>query len=323
MNKIYEQQLNLNRFKINESSGRPWKRKAMSQPSIPVGNPVLKKSKPEQELPQEQPSELSNYTGADLAWDAASLEPTGIVSAANAVRYAAKGDLLGAGLSALGAIPVVGKAANLVKVAKTGTGLVKAAKTGTAITKVAKEIPTARRIIPKAADVIEIKPTVSKPLANISKTAKVATGAAAAGAAAGTGASVAKDYLKKKLKDEDEDDSKKNSIQLDPIPSIGLDIHRLGAFEAGEPSPYSKSVVVSRRGGDSPLGYNPYFTAPVNIELERRRSYYSQRKGLPESFNSDNIKYKIKKSVNNYLKSREGQDLNKHLNSVKNNIEKY
>ena len=318
MNKIYEQQLNLNRFKINESSGRPWKRKTMSEPSIPVGNPVLKKSKPEQELPQEHPSELSNYTGADLAWDVASLEPTGIVSAANAVRYAGKGDWLGAGLSTLGAIPVVGKVANLVKVGKAGTGLAKAAKTGTAITKVTKEIP-------KAADVIEIKPTVAKPLANISKTAKAATGAAAAGAAAGAGASIAKDYVKKKLDDDDDDDDdkKKKPIELDPIPSIGLDIHRLGAFEAGEPSPYSKSVVVSRRSGDSPLGYNPYFTAPVNIELERRRSYYSQRKGLPESFNSDNIKYKIKKSVNNYLKSREGQDLNKHLNSVKNNIEKY
>ena len=335
MDKIYENQLKLNRRKINESG--PWKRKSISDVTIPSGEQIdfpkttvtpSKKTKKEVEEPS-----VEDYVKSDLAWDVASLaDPTGTVDLANAVRYATKGDWVGAGLSTLGAIPVVGNLATIGKMGKTAISLAKTTKPVTALAKIEKPtVAVARRIYPKADTVTEIKPLVKTATSSIAgkpivKAAGKTAIAAAAGSVVGSALTNAVKNIKPKKYDEDEDeDSKKNKITLEPIPIPQLDIHKVSIGDPGPASAYAKSELSRRSGAENlPPGYHPYFTGPVNVELNRRRSYFSQTHGLPESIqHENNIKNKIKTSVNKYLKSKEGFELNKHLQSIKNNIDLY
>lgn len=321
MNKIYENQLNLNRRKIVESG--PWKRKHMSDVNIPSGEkldfPKTVTPKPKkQEV--EEPS-TDDYTKTDLGWDLASLaDPTGAVDLANAVRYAGKGDWVGAGISALGAIPVIG---NLATVGKVG-------KAATTLTKTKPLQVTARRIIPKSASITEIKPLkVASPVKTLTpkassslKTFRATANAATVGAIAGELTRQATKSATDEIKDVLDKD-KKEKIVHDPIPIPQLDIYKLSMFNPGEASGYSKSELPRRHGeGNLPPGYHPFFTGPVNVELNRRRSSYAQSHGLPESVETNNlIKNKIKNSVNKYLKSKEGYELNKHLENIRNSID--
>lgn len=324
MNKIYEEQLKINRSKISLNEDGPWKRKQRPTenprpPQDPFAHYKPAKKQEKQKQPEEPKSELSTYTGTDLAWDAASLaDPTGAVDLANAARYAYKGDYVGAALSALGAIPVVG---NLATVGKLAKGAKSVAKTEDGV-------KWARRRYPKASTVVEVKPSAIKNTAKkalpgntttaattlpqaskstaLSKIGKTAT-AVGAGAVIATAA-------KKLFKDDDV--GSQNKMMLDPTPDIGLNIHRLSAFDPGDPSGYAKTTVSSRGGEQSHAGYHPYLTSPLNIDLQRRRSLYAMQRGLPESV-EDNLKLKVKRSINNYLKSREGQKLDNHLNQVR------
>jgi len=339
MNKLYEQQLNLNRLKINEDSGKMWKRKHMSDVSLPKSQPSSKKK---EDLPVEPESELSDYTGADLAWDVAgTVDPTGAVDLANAVRYAAKGKWADAGISALGAIPYVGDLAKASRVTKAATK---------AITKADAPIEVvARRIPRKAQSVTEVKPRKapdfdipsSKPSSSLkmfpstttaspsnivkkspgalAKTARdIATGAAATEIVR----AAKRVYDKSGSDDEDDDSGDKSKMTYDPRPETQLNLQRLSIFDPGEASGYSKSVVSKRGHEDLPPGYHPFFTGPVGVELHRRRSSYAHSKGLPESVENENvIKNRIKSSVANYLKSKDGKKLNDHLESVRKAID--
>ena len=123
-------------------------------------------------------------------------------------------------------------------------------------------------------------------------------------------------------KDRPSDDEKEfKKMIVEPPHQTQLDIRKLGVFDPGEASGYAKSVI-ARRGGESEHpGYHPYFTGPMNVELQRRRSSYAHSKGLPESVENENIiKRKIKSSVNNYLKSKEGRKLNDHLENIRKTI---
>ena len=331
MNKIYEEQLKINRSKISLNEDGPWKRKQRPTenprpPQDPFAHYKPAKKQEKQKQPEEPKSELSTYTGTDLAWDAASLaDPTGTVDLANAARYAYKGDYVGAAISALGAIPVIG---NLATVGKLAKGAKSVAKTEDGV-------KWARRLYPKASSVVEVKPSAIKNTARQALPGNATTAAAALPQAAkstalskvrktatavGAGAVIAtaaeKLLKKKKSKDGDDDDGSKKKMMLDPIPDIGLNIHRLSAFDPGDPAGYAKTTVSSRGGEQSHAGYHPYLTSPLNIDLQRRRSPYAMQKGLPESV-EDNLKLKVKRSINNYLKSREGQKLDNHLNQVR------
>lgn len=334
MNKIYEQQVICNKAKIEESA-RLWKRKHMSNAVPPVNTSMGKPKSNKIENPVEPDSELSNYTGTDLAWDVAgTVDPTGAIDLVNAVRYAGTGDWSGAGISALGAIPVIGD---------TLKGLGRTVKTTTAITKAIKptkklsnimDLPGVKRKMSSsglhaaanaAANAsgtsLSLLPKTQNKLSNITKSA-IPT---AVGAAAATVANKMINNIDNSSNIDSDKDQKQKNIMLDPIPQIGLDIHKLDIFHPGEASRYSKSVVTSRRHGeDLPAGYHPYFTGPINIELNRRRSYYAQSKGLPESVEFNNIfKNKIKKTVNNYLQSKGGNPLLNHLNSIRKTIEQH
>jgi hypothetical protein len=329
MNKIYEEQLKINRSKISLNEDGPWKRKQRPTenprpPQDPFAHYKPAKKQEKQKQPEEPKSELSAYTGTDLAWDAASLaDPTGAVDLANAARYAYKGDYVGAAISALGAIPVVGNLATVGKLAKAARKV--------------DDVKMAKRIYPKASTVVEIKPSAMKNTARQALPGSTTTTTAAAlpqatkstalarvgktATAVGAGAAIAtaaeKILKKKKSKNkEDDDGDSKNKMVLDPTPDIGLNIHRLSAFDPGDPSGYAKTTVGSRGGEQSHAGYHPYLTNPLNIDLQRRRSSYAMQRGLPESI-EDNLKLKVKRSINNYLKTREGQKLDNHLNQVR------
>lgn len=341
MNKIYEHQLELNKMKLFEAEkGRKvWKRKHMSDVSIPKGetSPVKKK-----DLPQEPTSDLAPYTGADLAWDVAgTVDPTGVVDLANAARYAAKGQWGDAAISALGAIPYVGDLGKAGRVAK-------------AVTKVDKPITvTAKRVYPKAASVTEVKPfkpspkptagpaiPQSLPSANlpmqlpsspsggslaVRKTGALAktTRDIATGAAASEIIRAAKRVYDDANDNEDDDeDNSKSKMVIEPKPETQLNLQRLSVYDPGDPSGYSKSVVAKRGHEELPHGYHPFFTGPIGIETNRRRSTYAHKMGLPESIENENIiKNRIKNSVKNYLKSQEGKKLNNHLENIRKSID--
>lgn len=347
MNKIYEEQLKINRSKISLNESGPWKRKQRPTenprpPQDPFAHYKPAKKQEVQKTPEEPKSELSDYTGADLAWDAASLaDPTGAIDIANAARLAYKGDYTGAALSALGAVPVVGNLATVGKLAKRASSLAKvASKTDDvkwakrlymtkdqadayakasgigrkATTKITPDQvrAAAERLISKQ----KAEPAKTTALAKLGKTA--ATSGVAAGAA-----TIAANALERALRSKPSDDSEDNESRKieynDPIPDIGLNIHRLSAFEPGEASGYAKSTLTARGGEYGHAGYHPYLTGPLNIDLQRRRSSYAHQRGLPESV-EDNLKLKVKRSISNYLKSREGQKLNNHLNQVRNTL---
>jgi len=332
MNKIYEEQLKLNRFKLDESgSGNVWSRKSVSRLNIPQGNPVapsarqVKRTEKVQN-PEEPQSKLADYTGTDLAWDVAgTVDPTGVVDLVNAGRYAAKGQYADAAISLAGAVPVVGDLAKGARAVKAAT---KAVHTGEVIGRAASKA-SKPEIAQAAADMLRRKMGKPKVTVQPAKTGALATvkrnaASAAVGAAAATATNAAVEYAKRKIKDYSEDDGdsdrKKRIIpHNDPIPDIGLNLQRLSAFDPGEPSGYSKSMVHRRGMEGLPQGYHPYFTGPVNVDLERRRSYYAQRHAIPES---TDIKNKIKQSVDSYLKSKEGKALINHLDSIRNTLAK-
>lgn len=342
MNKIYEEQLKINRSKISLNESGPWKRKQRPTenprpPQDPFAHYKSVKKQEVQKTPEEPESELSDYTGADLAWDAASLaDPTGAIDIANAARLAYKGDYTGAALSALGAVPVVGNLATVGKLAK-------GASTAAKVAGKADDVKWAKRIYmtkdqaaayTKASGIGQKAATkttsdqaraaaerlTSKQIAEPAKATKLAKlGRTAATAGAATlAANALERTLRNKSSDDsdDSDDDSKKKMMMDPIPDIGLNIHRLSAFEPGEASGYAKSTITSRGGEQTHAGYHPYLTTPLNIDLQRRRSLYAMQRGLPESV-EDNLKLKVKRSISNYLKSREGQKLDNHLNQVR------
>jgi hypothetical protein len=347
MNKIYEEQLKIARQKISLSESGPWKRKQRPTenprpPQDPFAHYKPTKKEEPQKTPEEPKSELSDYTGADMAWDAASLvDPTGAVDLANAVRYGLKGNWLDASLSALGAIPVVGNLATAGKIARSATKVAKAGSKiddvkmakrlymttdqadayakASGVTKQASKSKLTADEARAAAERIKARRTrIATPTSvpakgtALSKLGRTAT-------AAGAGAVIAnalQQALKNNRYDDDGGDDKRESSN-DSIPDIGINIHRLSVGDPGDPSGYVKATHPGSQGREQGyMGYHPYLTAPLNIDLHRRRSPYSIQRGLPESI-ENNLKLKIKKSINNYLKSREGEKLDNHLNQVR------
>lgn len=303
MNKIYEQQLSLNKFKIEE--------KVATQ---------TKKSNKVQE-PEEPKSDLADYTGVDMAWDAAgTVDPTGVVDLVNAGRYALKGRFGDAAISLAGVIPYAG---DLAKLGRAGKAVGKAVGAGVDVKgfKVTKPV----KVEPVAPSKQKTKLDLDTPRTigssgstgrrTMLKRAAANTAAGAAGFAIGHTLA----DLEKNRPSDDEKEFKKMIVE--PPHQTQLDIRKLGVFDPGEASGYAKSVI-TRRGGESEHpGYHPYFTGPMNVELQRRRSSYAHSKGLPESVENENIiKRKIKSSVNNYLKSKEGRKLNDHLENIRKTI---
>jgi hypothetical protein len=308
MNKIYEQQLLLNKTKIEEGTRSKYR-----------GN-----RKNKVETPKEPPSQLAAYTGADLAWDVAgTVDPTGVVDIVNAGRYAAKGDLKGAAISLAGVIPYVG---DTLKAGRATKGAMKAAEVLTpAIRKPRLSADDARKLVADRLSKNTTKTTqkTSELVATQTSGGRLVSTATAAAGGAVVGAAIpaaikraAQEYL-----DPETESKKKEKQILEPQKDIGIDIRKLSAFEPGEASGYTRSMSSRKGQDDLHAGYHPYFTAPLNTELNRRRSYHAQSKALPESMEADMmIKNKIKQSLNNYLSSKQGKKLSDHLETVRKTI---
>ena len=307
MNKLYEQQLILNKHKIEE--------KVASQ---------TKKSNKVAE-PEEPESDLAKYTGVDMAWDAAgTVDPTGVVDIVNAGRYALKGRLGDAAISLAGVIPYAGDLAKLGRAGKAAGKAIGAGAEvkGFKVTQPLKVEPVAPAKQKTKLD-LDTRTTIGSSGAasrrkSLSRAVASTTTAGVAGAAAGfaIGNTVAN------MGDKPSDDDKEfKKMIVEPPHQTQLDIRKLGAFDPGEASGYAKSVITKRGHDSEHPGYHPFFTGPMSVELQRRRSSYAHSKGLPESVETDNvIKRKIKSSVNNYLKSREGRKLNDHLENIRKTI---
>ena len=291
------------------------------------------RTKPEIEI------KTPEYSKTDLAMDIAGIaDPTGVVDAANAIRYAARGDYVGAGISALGMVPYVGDLAKGARIAKAGATVLKAEKAAASAAKVAAREGevigrklSADEARAAAKRLLTPKPAPSKGLVRTAAETAATAAAAAAGSAVGSSvgsavgaANPANPANPRNIKPGS--DSEKEKQRLDPVPDIGLNIYRLSRGEAGEVSGYSRSQSRQHRGEtELPPGYHPFFTGPVNIELNRRRSSYAMSHGIPESTenSSDNLLFgTIKQSVKNYLNSKDALDLNVNMNSIMNTFAK-
>ena len=96
---------------------------------------------------------------------------------------------------------------------------------------------------------------------------------------------------------------------------------RLGAFEPGDVGKYTKSSQRQRGSEDEDddrFTYSRMFRVPTQQALQFRRSTQAQSQGLPESVQ---FKNRIKNSVQKYLNSKEGHELNKHIESLKRSLD--
>lgn len=112
----------------------------------------------------------------------------------------------------------------------------------------------------------------------------------------------------------DAEDYKTPLRDQDPFEIPG---RKLGEFNPGEATAYTKSSVGKREEREDQFSYSPFFRVPTQVALDYRRSNEAQKQGLPESVQANVLKQRIKGAVSRYLSSKEGKQLNKHLNSIK------
>lgn len=105
---------------------------------------------------------------------------------------------------------------------------------------------------------------------------------------------------------------------------ILTDVHlsRLIGLDPGEVTRYEKSQVNLQKGRAGEQFLPTFYMTPSQM-ANIRISTQAQRAAVPtyESFNGDMhdslLKHKVKIAVNQYLKSKQGEDLNNHLNDVR------
>lgn len=149
----------------------------------------------------------------------------------------------------------------------------------------------------------------------------VTQGAIAAGAGAALGSGIGKGVatsVADLVTDEPIEKLPKESL---PIPTQVGDpgFYQLGAFSSTDPSSYAKSITTPRSRDGEVVGYNPFFTMPVQAAMQTRR----RNVGLPESveYNTRDVLYKKAYSaVNRYLRSTEGRQLNNHISDIKKGV---
>ncbi len=101
-----------------------------------------------------------------------------------------------------------------------------------------------------------------------------------------------------------------------------VQLSRLLGLDPGEVTGYEKSQVNLQRGRAGEQFLPTFYMTPSQM-ANIRRSTQSQRAAVPtyESFDGDMhdslLKHKVKIAVNQYLKSKQGEDLNNHLNDVR------
>jgi hypothetical protein len=101
-----------------------------------------------------------------------------------------------------------------------------------------------------------------------------------------------------------------------------VQLSRLLGLDPGEVTGYEKSQVNLQKGRGGEQFLPTFYMTPSQM-ANIRRSTQSQRAAVPtyESFDGDMhdslLKHKVKIAVNQYLKSKQGEDLNNHLNDVR------
>lgn len=156
--------------------------------------------------------------------------------------------------------------------------------------------------------------TGAKAATALSKGRRIAGGAAAAGAAG----IVAKTLLDKAT---DSDDTvpglrpgDPNDRIIDTRMPVGLSLGRLGMYDTGDPTPFSRSS-----------SSNPHIQAELRNKFNPMWALTPQQRETlrtyGESYDPENaLKGKVKVAVNKYLNSPQGYQLNKHLESIRKNL---